>query len=259
VTVEPSQAASALAESWRLLIEDIPGGWARSTTGATVAVTGVASPTLNGVVVDGEDVDVGTVAGLLDEVAATGLPYSLQYRPAMEDSLAEVASARGMTREEPDVPLMVWDRRGEAVLADPPAGLLIRELTPAEAPLHADVAAAGFEAPVEHFRQLVSPVVLDQPGVRCYLGEIDGVPVTTGLGVQVGSSIAVFNIGTPAAYRRKGYGAAVTARVVEDGLSSGSNWAWLQSSEAGLRVYERLGFRTTEWWPSWITREGSGS
>jgi N-acetylglutamate synthase len=259
VSVEPSQAASALVESWRLLSESVPGGWVSSVAGATLAVTGVASPNLNGLVVDGEDVDAGAIRALLDDVAATGLPYCLQCRPAMEGRLDEVATARGMTREEHDVPLMVRDRPGEAVVADLPDGLAIRELVPAEALLHAEVAAAGFEAPVEDFRRLISPAMLDRPGVRCYLGEVDGTPVTTGLGVQVGPSVAVFNIGTPAAYRRKGYGAALTARVVDDGLSSGSTWAWLQSSEAGFRVYERLGFRTVESWPCWVTRDDTGS
>jgi hypothetical protein len=259
MTVPPDEAAAALVHSWQFLSEGLAGGWARSQSGATAGVTGVASPTLNGVLVESADADTEVVAQLLDEVGATGLPYCLQCRPAMEAALDEVASARGMIREGQDVPLMVRDAPGPVALPEPPAHLTIRELAPEEAHIHAEVAAAGFEAPVEHFLQLMTPTMLALPGVYTYLGEVDGVPVTTGLGVRVGTSIAVFNIGTPAEHRRRGYAGAVTSRIVEDGLAAGATWAWLQSSEVGYRVYENLGFRTSESWPCWVTAEQPAS
>jgi hypothetical protein len=255
MAVSPAEAADALVHSWQFLSEGLPGGWARSQAGATAGVTGVASPTLNGVLVESEDADPAVVTELLDEIEATDLPYCLQCRPAMEAALTEVASARGMIREEHDVPLMVRDAPGPVALPEPPGDLTIRELAPEEARIHAEVAAAGFEAPVEHFLQLMTPTMLALPGVYTYLGEVDGVPVTTGLGVRVGTSIAVFNIGTPAEHRRRGYAGAITSRIVEDGLAAGATWAWLQSSEAGYRIYVNLGFQTRESWPCWVTAE----
>ena len=64
--------------------------------------------------------------------------------------------------------------------------------------------------------------------------------------------VGIFNIATPPGSRRRGYGAAMTARVIADGLSDGGRWAWLQSSPAGYSIYERLGFRTLESWQSWL-------
>ena len=253
--VSPAEAAAALVNSWQVLSDGVPGGWARSESGATAGVTGVASPTLNGVLVESEDADPAAITKLLDEIEATGLPYCLQCRPAMEAALTPVALARGMIREEHDVPLMVRDAPGPVVQPGPPRDLFVRELAPQEARIHAEVAAAGFEAPVEHFLQLMTATMLALPGVRCYLGEVDRVPVTTGLGVREGTSIAVFNIGTPAEHRRRGYAAAITARIVEDGLADGATWAWLQSSEAGYGIYVSLGFRTSESWPCWVTTE----
>jgi ribosomal protein S18 acetylase RimI-like enzyme len=84
------------------------------------------------------------------------------------------------------------------------------------------------------------------------VGEVGGEPVTTGLGFTFGGSVSIFDIATLPAHRRRGYGAAVTVQAIRDGLSSGASWAWLQSSAAGLSVYERLGFRTVESWPCWI-------
>jgi GNAT superfamily N-acetyltransferase len=130
---------------------------------------------------------------------------------------------------------------------------VIRELVPAEAHLHAQAAAAGFEMPVEPLLSLMTPAYLELPGVRCYLGEVDGQPVTTGLGVTLGFYVGISDIATLPAHRRRGYGAAVTARAVADGLAAGATWAWLQSSELGYPVYERLGFRTAEVWSCWLS------
>jgi predicted GNAT family acetyltransferase len=131
---------------------------------------------------------------------------------------------------------------------DQPAELVIRALLPEEARLHANLAAAGFEAPEEYFRSLMTPAVLSAMGACCYVGEVDGERVTTSFAVTLGDFVGIFNVATPPAHRRRGYGAAVSARAVRDGLNNGARWAWLQSSSAGYPVYERLGFRTAESW-----------
>jgi hypothetical protein len=153
---------------------------------------------------------------------------------------------------EEDIPLMALEDPRQLDTAQSVSGLTIRQLSPSEAHLHARLAAAGFEAPVEFFLQLMTPAVLAAPGVRCYLGEAGGQPVTTGLGVTLGSFVGIFNIATPAEQRRRGYAAAVTARAVADGLAAGANWSWLQASSAGYKVYERLRFRTVERWQCWV-------
>ena len=163
-----------------------------------------------------------------------------------------------MVRDE-DIPLMVAEDPTQLGAAQAVSGLTIRELSPDEAHLHARLAAAGFEAPVEMFLQLMTPSVLAAPGVRCYVGEAHGQPVTTGLGVKLGSYVAIFNIATPPGQRRRGYGAAVTARAVADGLAAGAKWSWLQASPAGYKVYERLGFRTVETWQCWLAATPSRS
>ena len=92
--------------------------------------------------------------------------------------------------------------------------------------MHAQVAAAGFEAPVELFLQLITSSNLALPGVHCYLGEVDGEAATTGLGVVIDACVGVFNIATPPEHRRRGYGAALTDRIVDDAFRGGATWAW---------------------------------
>jgi N-acetylglutamate synthase len=252
MSVDADAAAGALVDAWEHLVAEVPDGWSRRRGGILAAVTGVEVPTLNGVWVGRDDAESGTLADLLDEVAASGLPHCLQSRPGAAEQADRLAVERGMRRDE-IIPLMVLERRSALPSAGALNGLAIRELEPHEAALHASVAAAGFEAPAEPFLQLMTASLLAATGVRCYVGEVDGVAVTTGLGVTLGGSVGIFNIATPPAHRRRGFGAAVTTRAVTDGLAAGATWSWLQASRAGRPVYERLGFRTLESWRSWVS------
>jgi ribosomal protein S18 acetylase RimI-like enzyme len=254
--VDADGASRALTETWERLVSVLPGGWTASASGAVAAVTGVALPTLNGVWVGSADTAADVVADLLDRVAATGLPYCLQAQPDAAERLADLAAARGMSPSG-EIPLMVLDDADSLGGAPANGGLEIRVLRPAEAELHARVAAAGFTAPEEPFVQLMRPEILAAPGVRCYLGEVDGEPATTGFGVTCGAYVAIFNIATPPPYRGRGFASALTARAIRDGFDDGAKWAWLQTSEAGYKVYKRLGFRTVATWRSWMP-DGAG-
>jgi predicted GNAT family acetyltransferase len=94
------------------------------------------------------------------------------------------------------------------------------------------------------------------PTPNVVLGDVGGRPVTTVLSMEAGpGSAGVFNVATPPAYRGHGYGAAATARAVAASFTCGATWAWLQSSSAGHRTYQRLGFRDVELWPCWVSSE----
>jgi hypothetical protein len=250
MVADSDNAASALASAWEHLVAAIPVGWTRRESGVIAAVTGVPLATLNGVWPERLKLDEVAVSALLDEIANSGLPYCVQLRPDNNRRLASMADRRGMNRED-QVPLMVLTDDSRLNDAQQVKNLQIRQVAPEEALLHARIAARGFEAPEEPFLQLMTPAVLRQPGVRCYVGEIDRNPVTTGLGVTLGTSVGIFNIATPPGYRGKGFGAAVTARAVTDGLNNGARWSYLQSSSAGYEIYKRLGFLTLERWDCW--------
>jgi len=244
-------AASAFASSWQHLVGAMPG-WARREGGVLAAVSGVALPNCNGVWAEQVDPDEVLVAALLSQVAEAGLPYCLQLRPGAGLALTNLPVARRMTPEA-QVPLMLLEGPGALEAAQQVDGLAIRELAPEAAQEHVTIAARGFGAPEELMAQLATPAVLGMPGVRCYVGEVDGEPVTTGVGLTLLPFVGIFSIATPPPYRGQGYAGAVTARAVADGLAGGAEWAWLQSSPAGYPVYTRLGFKTVERWSSWVS------
>ena len=249
--VDAATVGGALADAWEHLIVGIPAGWTRRVAGAAAVVTHADVPTLNGVLVYGADTSPEETSDLLDRVAEEGVPHCLQLCPRCDSGLQDVARSRLMRREA-DIPLMVLEDLGE----QPRVGhgdLAINLLDPRDAIRHADVAAAGFQVPADIFRRLMRPSVLERPGVRSYLGEVDGEPVATGIGVRLDESVGIFNIATLPTHQRRGYGAAITSRAVRDGFVEGARWAWLQSSAAGHGLYEKLGFTTLESWQCWVS------
>jgi predicted GNAT family acetyltransferase len=84
------------------------------------------------------------------------------------------------------------------------------------------------------------------PEARWYVGRSGGAIVSTALGFTCEGSTGVFNVATPSEHRGRGYGAALTSRVLRDGFEAGSKFGFLQSSAIGHGVYRRLGFRDVE-------------
>jgi ribosomal protein S18 acetylase RimI-like enzyme len=72
---------------------------------------------------------------------------------------------------------------------------------------------------------------------------IDGHPVASGSHQPLGPVTEVVGVATLPAFRRRGLGAAVTARLVEDALRRKLDIIFLSAGDdAVARVYERLGF-----------------
>jgi N-acetylglutamate synthase len=243
--------ADALLHTWRHLLDAHPHAWVSGSDGMQGCATGIPTAALNGVWCSSLHPDPAELERLLGELDEHALPHVLQVRPGATQVAAELAARRGLVADE-EVPLMRLDDSQRIESVEPAPDLAIRQLDPEEAELHALTAAAGFGEEPDHFVRLLLPDVLRAEGVRAYVGEVDGEIATTGLGATLGDCVGVFNVGTPEAHRRRGYGAAITARVVTDGLAAGADWAWLQSSGAGYRIYEALGFETVERWSCWV-------
>jgi len=109
---------------------------------------------------------------------------------------------------------------------------------------HVLTATSGFEMPEMVVRSIVGPALARHPAVALYVGYTNGAPVSTGLGIRTGRTVGVYNVSTLAPFRKRGYGAAMTARIAADGVAVGCDIAILQASEMGYPVYERMGYRT---------------
>jgi ribosomal protein S18 acetylase RimI-like enzyme len=109
---------------------------------------------------------------------------------------------------------------------------------------HRKVVTAGFGTPPQVAQGTACAALLGRPECVVYVGYAGADPVVSGLGWRTGRTIGVYSIATIESARRRGFGAAMTAHVVADGVAAGCDVAVLQASELGRPIYERLGFRT---------------
>ena len=246
-------AVAALLSALRRLFGALPAGeWADGADLVSYAAH-LLLPRFNGVVVLGPGASRRAAEAWLDELAFRGLPYAVLSRPAAAPWVVSLAAAHGLTVVEREPLMCLLDPSG-VVETTPGVGgdqLIIHAVDPTDEEqvgVSVQLLANGFEAPVELLAPLVAPELLTLAGVTAYVGRTAGEPCTTGLGVVGDGHVGVFNIATPPVHRNRGFGHAITARVVADGVRAGAHRAYLQASPMGFGVYERMGFRTVETW-----------
>ncbi len=78
-----------------------------------------------------------------------------------------------------------------------------------------------------------------------YVAYYEGEPVSTAAIVVGGGAIGVYNVATIPSAQRRGFGEAVMRHALAQATREhGTGRLVLQSTPAGLRLYERMGFRT---------------
>lgn len=229
---------------------NVPGAVVRREQGVAIIATGLPTRLFNQVLTDGRDgadATEGSIRAAFDEAVGHTERAAIDLRVGIDDRWVPLMAELGLRRltEGPWMPGMALHPVDPAALAASmavPPGLEIRRITDA-AGLEDQVAVASASfGPV--LEAVMSPAMLERPDVTLFVGYEAGIPVTTGMGIRTGRVIGVYSIATIEAARRRGLGAAVTARVVADGVDAGCDVAVLQSSEMGLGVYRAMGFRT---------------
>jgi GNAT superfamily N-acetyltransferase len=99
------------------------------------------------------------------------------------------------------------------------------------------------EAAVQRFADAVVPRLPLEPAPLRYVGRVDGEPVTTSR-ISLGGGVAgLYAVVTVPAFRGRGYGRAMTLAALRAARDLGHVISVLQATDAGYRVYERLGYR----------------
>lgn len=106
------------------------------------------------------------------------------------------------------------------------------------------IGSVCFHVPIAWFRE-----VFDNDSVwqrfAAYVGYVDEEPVSTAAVVMGGGAMGVYNVATIPGQQRRGYGEAVMRHAIaESRREHGIERTILQSTAAGLRLYERMGYRT---------------
>ncbi len=104
--------------------------------------------------------------------------------------------------------------------------------------------SACFNVPLPWFREVFANAEVWNEFLG-YVGYAGGEPVATAATVTGSGVVGVYNVCTLQDYRQRGYGEAVVRHALEQArLRHGIARSILQSTPAGLRLYERMGYRT---------------
>ncbi len=239
-------------ENWIAYLTGVVSCTNRATvtrTGGVVAIlTGLPFDWFNQVLIEREEATpAGIVAGVA-QARERGDPFVVRLREGVDDRFVPILTRAGLAPagEETSTPGMVaFPIDHDAIAQHAAPELEIRRVTDAAGvDAHRHAVTAGFGSDPAVALGTACPDLLDRPECVLYVGYADGDPVVSGLSWRTGRTVGVYSIATIESARRRGYGAAMTARVVADGVVAGCDVAALQASEMGRPVYERLGFRT---------------
>ena len=86
----------------------------------------------------------------------------------------------------------------------------------------------------------------DAPGTIWAIAADDTGDRGVGCGFLDGTTGGIFYVATPEEHRDRGVAAAITTWLVNQLVDDGATHVVLQASDAGLPMYQRLGFRTVE-------------
>lgn len=196
----------------------------------------------------GTQLDDGTADQELDRLLQRiGQPtepvHWLRFPACRPADLGQRLEARGWVSD----PGATWMTASLAAFAGaPPApdGFSVKQVTD-DAMLEEwkQLSSAGFEMDIQiyydaYVRHGFGPVARSLH----FIG-YQGTQSVTSATLLLSDGIAgIYDISTPPAFRRRGYGEAITAYIMQEAVSHGYRMAWLMASDEGKSVYRSLGF-----------------
>src|SRR5258705_9694265 len=236
-----------MQEMYREMARWTPGGFVVERAGLVM----VGAP--HGTVVTNMAIVAGRtgVERVVEETARVygrgGLPFSVHTRAHVDVELGAALAAGGF-HEIAATPGMVL-HAGAGTAHEAPAHLAVRAVErDADRAAYAEVMAEAYavygspeESTQAYFARMES---VRGPTTQAYLGWVDGRAVSGAILYLSHGIGGVGWVGTRPSVFGRGYGAALTWRVVEEGLRRGVPLLNLQASPMGEPVYRRMGFVT---------------
>lgn len=184
-------------------------------------------------------------------------PSDLEERLAKRGLISMVEQtqelAKGILSTQQGSPCMVAElgSLNESVLTQTPEGFLIKEIED-ESELYdfKKVFVETYEIPEWAGQAWVDATLkigIGKTPWRLFVGYLENEPVATNLLFNGAGVASVYAIATVPAARGKGIGAAITLKpLLEARDQQGYRYAVLFSTEMGIPVYQRIGFRLTD-------------
>lgn len=213
----------------------------REDRGLSLYRSGLDSPALNGVMRwTGDSLD--------DAVEEAGerlgdVPWMWWVGPDSRPESAERLLVRHAAVQTVSQPVMAV-RIAEAKMPEVPLGLSIREVVdPVTTRFWAQTVASVYGVRKHQIEDRVALEFRRSGNITRFAGYFGGRVVATASLFDEHAVAGIFTVATAEGFRRRGFGAAMTAAVMQAGHERGLNIATLQSSPQGEPLYLRMGFQ----------------
>ena len=243
--------ATGMVAFWRDRVRDLPGHVMHEVDGVVVCLSGLDDDEQNTALIEREPEDAAAALAEAERVfSAHGRSLGVDVERGRHPDVDAALRAMGleMVATRPAMAMRVQDLEPARV----PEGVEIVPVTDPEllAGL-VDVEVGAFETDRPVAEGLLAPSQLSLPNVRVYAALVEGRAVAQAVTNTHGGAVGVFGVATLPEYRRRGIGTAITAFAIDD-VRDEADLAWLQSTEMGRPLYERMGFRPVSDWDVWV-------
>lgn len=175
-----------------------------------------------------EDLDLA-----VDWFEVRGAHFHFTVRPGIDILLHSELMRRGYVQAPSERCLVVTSPQPPTY--DGP--LLIREAT-----TDADIETYGRVGWDESPIGIAIARTASKLGFVLLLGSVKGAPVASSMLAATGDIGGLYNVHVETAYRRQGFGTAITWAAVAASLERGAKTIWTGSTDAGYSVYAAMGF-----------------
>jgi GNAT superfamily N-acetyltransferase len=220
--------------------------------GVALTAWGIPGPSSNKAAVLGPAPPLARVRGLADEFfAGVEGGYGIMVEADAGHPLEQELRQAGWRVAEDEPALVLPELPPPAPL---PPGLGVRRVTDEAtrrdfiralaAGFGAPTADADFGVPLEALDDLAPPLTASHdPDVALLVGYCEGRPASTSILHKVEEVATITGVATPPAFRRRGFGRALTGAAVRAGAERGCACAALNALGASYPMYLGMGFR----------------
>ena len=242
--------ADNLRESFRVVAAGRGRGEIRELPGVSIAAAGVAFQMFNAAFLSApvltESELQQRILLSISHFGVRGLEWAFWVCEDWMDARTrrksrQIFERQGL-RHSVDLPGMVADRIAPPV--KPLPALSVRRVgDTATREAFCAIGSVCFHVPILWFREVFdNRMVWDK--FAAYVGYRNEEPVSTAAIVMGGGVIGVYNVATMPDHQRRGYGEAVMRHALAEAQREhGMERSILQSTPAGYRLYERMGYR----------------
>ena len=243
--------ADNLRESFRIIAGSRTGGELRELQGVSIASAGVTFQMFNAAFLSAP---VATEAELTQRILIASMHFEKRglewacwlcedwMEPRVRRRSRQLFERQGL-RHSTDLPGMTADHILPPMRPLPRIEVRrVADRTTRDA--FCEIGSVCFHVPIHWFREVFeNELVWDR--FASYVGYVNGEAVSSAALVAGGGVVGVYNVATLPGSQRQGYGEAVMRAALTDmQRRTGNGRVILQSTPAGLRLYERMGFRT---------------